>query len=305
MKSFKEFYGSAFIIGEELHKELQSILDDSESDDDRHSRIERNPYNTIATDPVATKLKRFTKKARELLTRGEESGLDNATPKKGSSRAVFFPRQNRDITLDGRPAKVKSAVKIAFPGALDRFKRNDERLLGEHQNQVEADPLIRNHYGMLSEIDKGRYHTNPNGILAPVYSNHPDDHYLEMGHVTPMKKSDFQRLTVSESHPKGLRFDDMKNAMMKEHEDAHGMYNRQPPSHTDEVHERTMQHPFVHNLYHMMTDSGFHPSDISVRNMGIWTHPHTGKQHPVISDYGFSNHVAKEYMTRRMRQFKR
>ncbi len=34
-------------------------------------------------------------------------------------------------------------------------------------------------------------------------------------------------------------------------------------------------------------------------NMGVWTHPVTGKQYPVIRDYGYTHDVAREYKLRR------
>jgi hypothetical protein len=303
MKSFKEFYkNNYYIIDEEIHNELQSILDvPSESEEERTKRLEKNPWTASKFDPAVTKLNNFTKKARELLSRGEDTGLENSKPKKGSSRAVFFPKDPKNITLDGIPTKAKTVVKIAFPGRLDKFRRNDERLLGEHQNSTESDHVISNNFGMLSENHDGSYSTNPDGVLAPVFNRHPDHHHLEMGHVSPMKKSDFQKLTVSESHPKGLKFDDMYNALNKEHKDANGLDGFTPRSHTDSLHEKTMQHPFVNKVADMMFTNGFHPGDISIRNMGIWTHPHTGKQYPVMSDYGFTDDVANHYWQRRQR----
>ena len=293
MLRFKEFYEQIYIIlDEEIHKELQSILDEPES-----ATSTRELY-----DRTSQKLNNFSRKARELIKRGEDTGLEEGRPKKGSSRAVFFPKDDKEINIDGKPAKAKSVVKIAFPGTLDRYMQRGDRLLGEHQNQAESDHYVSQNYGMLREHDDGSYSTNHEGVLAPILGTHPEDHYLEMGHVSPMKKSDFQRLTVSESHPKGLKFDDMKNALEREYYDAHGESGYVPSKHTDEIHEKTLEHPFVQRLSHMIMETGFHPGDISPRNMGIWTHPHTGQQYPVMSDYGFSKDIAREYGRRRMRQ---
>ncbi len=296
MKSFKEFYKEHYyIISEALHQHLQDILDEPEQNPDS----ERQLY-----DATSRKLSRFTKKARELLKKGEDTGLESDKPKKGSSRAVFFPKEHKQITLDGKPTGIRSVVKIAFPGQLDKWMKGDERLLGEHQNEFEADSFTSNNYGMLRENHDGSYSTNHEGVLAPVLSRHPDHHHLEMGHVSPIKKSDFQRLTATESHPKGLKFEDMYSALNKEYNEAHGQPSGVPESHTDEKHEHIMQHPFVQNVADMMFSTGFHPGDISMRNMGIWTHPHTGTQHPVMSDYGFSDDVAKHYWNRRKRLFR-
>lgn len=307
MKTFKQFYeqNNYVIMNEELHSELQSIIDSTgETEDERMARLSRNPYDGLKTDPVAKKLSAFTKKARELLSSGQDTGLEDAKPKKGSSRAVFFPKTPKRILLDGKPAETKSVVKIAFPGYFDRYKRNDERLLGEHQNSVESDHFTANHYGMLRQEKEGEYSTNPRGVLAPVLGRHPDDHYLEMGRISKLSKPQFKRLTITDSHPEGIDFSDLQNALNKEYQDAHGKKHWYlPPSHTDEKHERIMSHPFVSNMYDMMTTIGFHPGDMNIRNMGVWTHPHTGEQHPVVSDYGYSTQVANEYRKRQHRMF--
>ena len=307
MKTFKEFYqqNNYVIMNEELHSELQSIIDSAgETEDQRYNRLSSNPFGGLKTDPVAKKLTDFTKKARQLLSSGQETGLEDSKPKKGSSRAVFFPKDPKKITIDGKPAETKSVVKIAFPGLLDKYKTNEERLLGEHQNSVESDHFVANHYGMLREERDGQYTTNSRGVLAPVLGRHPEDHYLEMGRVSSLSRPQFKKLTKTESHPKGLDLKDVQNALNKEYQDAHGArYWYVPPSHTEQKHEHTMSHPFVEKLYDMMTTIGFHPGDLHIRNMGVWTHPHTGEQHPVVSDYGFSTHVADEYRKRQKRRF--
>lgn len=290
MKTFRDFYSS---LSEELHKQLQSILDTPESEHNTNREL---------YDSTAQKFSKFSKQVRSLIKNGEDTGLTGDKPKRGSSRAVFFPSENKQTTIDGQLAPLKTVLKIAYPGEYDKFKERDELLMGEYQNRFESDNFTRNNHGMLSEDGKGGYHTNEHGVLAPVVSNHPDHHYLEMGHVTPLKKSDFPRLTVTDSHPEGIKFSDMFNAINKEYYDAHGEKTFLPAHHTDTFHEHIMQHPFVRNLSNMMNNTGFHPGDIRLPNMGIWTHPITGKQHPVISDYGFSDDIAKQYRIRRQRQ---
>lgn len=288
MKTFKEFLyfnkDLVTIVSEELHKKLQDILD-------------------AETDHPEYKLNVFTQHVRKLLKNGEDTGLQDDKPKKGSSRAVFFPKDGKRITIDGKETNMPTAVKIAFPGQLDKYRKNNERLLGEHQNEVESDHFIRNHYGMLRETDENQYKTNHEGVLAPVVGNHPEYHHLEMGKVSPMVKSKFKQITKSKSHPTGLSFDDMYHGLNKEYADAHGQHYGAPPSYTEEKHEKTMEHPFVQNLHDMMLNSGMHPGDLRPANMGIWTHPHTGKEYPVVSDYGFNTDIAKHYQERRKRMY--
>lgn len=294
MKKFKEFciINESIQISEELHKHLQSILDEPD---------ETSDFSLYS--PRARKLARFSQTARKLLKGNQETGLESDKPKKGSSRAVFFPSDHKPLTVDGVPTKAKTVVKIAFPGVLDRYAKKDERMLGEHQNEAESDHYVRNRYGMLRENDDGTHSTNHDGILAPVFSNHPDHHHLEMGHVSPIKKSDFPRLTKHPDYPKGIKFDDMYHALNKEFAEAHGHNYHAPAHHTDEHHDHIMQHPFVQKAAELIGDTGFHPGDIRPANMGIWTHPVTGKEHAVMSDYGYSNDIMKEYSKRRARKF--
>lgn len=97
----------------------------------------------------------------------------------------------------------------------------------------------------------------------------------------------------------------MFNAVNKEYNDANGQSSYLPPHHTDEHHEYLMSHPFIETLNDMIANTGSHPGDIRPANMGIWTHPVTGKQYPVISDYGFSRDVHKAYSDRRNRMRQR
>lgn len=284
MIKFKEFmkFNSNININEELHDHLQKVLD-------------------MDTRYPEKKLTSFSTTARRLLKSGEDTGLESDKPKKGSSRAVFFPKDGRHVHIDGKPVHMPTAVKIAFPGELDKYKTAGERLLGEHQNEVEADHFTRNHYGMLREEDEGHYSTNHHGVLAPVVGNHHEHHYLEMGKVSPLTKSKFQQLTKTDSHPNGLKFDDMYHALNKEYSDAHGNHYSVPKGHTEEKHDHIMQHPFVSNLHDMMLNTGMHPGDLRSANMGVWKHPHTGQEHPVVSDYGFNTDIAKRYQERRRR----
>lgn len=172
MLSFKELLEQR-IITEEIHKELQSILNEPEAD-----RGERP-----AVYAHTQKLNRFVKKFKSLAANNEDTGLEDGKPKKGSSRAVFFPNEPKQIHIDGKPAAQHTAVKIAFPGALDKHT-GDSKLLGEHQNSIESDNYTRRAHSMLVEGRDGHYTTNEDGVTAPVLDSHPDDHWLEMRKVT-------------------------------------------------------------------------------------------------------------------------
>ncbi|HET8686093.1 MAG TPA: hypothetical protein VFM18_05435, partial [Methanosarcina sp.] len=116
------------IISESLHPEINKTLS-SES-------------------PIEHKFNILTKTIRGIVKKNEDTGLEKNTPAKGSSRAVFFPKENKKITIEGKEASVPSVVKVAFKGPLDRFTGH-HALLGEEQNMLESDHWINNTYGVL------------------------------------------------------------------------------------------------------------------------------------------------------------
>lgn len=253
------------------------------------------------TLPLHQKLNHVTRTIRGLVQRGESTGLEGGKPKKGSSRAVIFPTEHKEITLDGKPANVRSVYKIAFHGALDKHRLPAENLLGEEQNNTEADYLAQRSHGIIyPDEPTGHYKTNPEGILAPLYSSHPENHWLEFGHVEKLSKPKFSQLTKTPDHPKGLKFDEVYHAVNREWADAHGeryMFG------SSANHDKIMQHPLVSNLMEFIYNHDQHPGDLREANWGVWNHPHTGKEYPVIRDYGFSRSVAKMYHERRKRYY--
>lgn len=274
------------LMNEAVHTELREILNDS-------------TYNR------RSKLTRIKDKVRELVGRGEDSGVENDTPKKGSSRAVFFPKDEHEMILDSKPAKMKTAVKIAFKGKLDPYTGSD-KLLGEHQNEFESDHYINSSYGaIVKNSSTGQYHTNHDyGILSPHIDSHEDNHWLEMGHARNMSKKDFKESTKLPSHPQGLDFDKFHSHIMHDYHQAHGTrhYGR---SLTDEEHEHYASHPLTEAVKDFVYNTGQHPADLVKGNWGMWKHPHTGKEQPVIRDYGYNEEVGKLYNKARSKKYNR
>jgi len=289
MLTFKELINQN-IITEEIHKELKAILNEPESE-----RGERP-----AVYAHQKKLNRFTAKFKQLVANNEETGLEEedgkpVKPKKGSSRAVFFPNKPKQIHIDGKPVEQYTAVKIAFPGKLDKYT-GEPKLLGEYQNEAESDYYTRNNHSILSEDSEhpGHYHTNEDGVTAPVFSTHPDDHWLEMAKTNKMTKAKFRSLTKHPSHPKGLDFDKFTDTLKKDHADAHG----QPyySGTTDEEMDHIRQHPLYEKTQDFIYNTDNHPGDLRLPNYGVWTHPVTGKEHALIIDGGFNGANAKRYV---------
>lgn len=141
--------------------------------------------------------------------------------------------------------------------------------------------------------DDGSYKTNPHGVLAPVLDSHKDSHWLEMGHARNMTRKEFSDATKTDTHPKGLDFDLLHKHLVNLHAEAHG----QNPWHhlSDEQVHHVESHPMFDNVKDFMDNSGNHPGDLRLQNWGMWSHPITGKEHPVIRDWGFSNEINKKY----------
>lgn len=268
------------LLTEEIHTELQGIMDSP--------NIHQND-----------KLDHVISRARELRREGKETGLIGDIPKRGSSRAVFFPRDSRTLNLDGIPAKIPSAIKIAFPGEFEERYRDVKKqpLLGQMQNEAEADKLMSHHHGIIRKDEHGNWHTNHDGVIPPLFDHHPDFHHIEVGRVSPYTDAKFREATKDGSFPNGINHQEFHDAIMHIYAVSHGMegYHYGQTDH-DHVKNVLVHHPFVKNVINFSADSGIHPNDFSPDNVGTWTHPHTGKLHPVLLDYGFRHNIAKHYV---------
>ena len=281
MKDYKEYFN--MMIVESMHPEIEDIL---------NSNI-----------PLQHKHNLITKKIRELTKNGVDTGIEDGKPKKGSSRAVYFPKEPKKIILDGKETHLPVVTKIAFPGSLDKYKDHDEPLLGEIQNETENDYYSQKRYGILHGDEHNHYHTNEEGILAPLTDAHEDSHWLEFGKINKLKKSEFQNLTKNKEYPKGIKFDDMHKVVNNEYENANGKHSGIPYGMTQEHYDHVYNHPLVTEVMNFTFDTGHHLGDLVIGNWGKFKHPHTGKEYPVISDYGHSTEVAKMYRKHRNKEF--
>lgn len=257
-------------LSEELHTELKDILDSESSPRVKHGMI--------------------TKKIRALIKDNKDTGLVDDKPKKGSSRAVYFPKEEKSISIDGVKTSMPTAVKIAFSGVLDKY-RSGEPMLGELQNSKESG-YHNDHFSVLRREGDSKNHIyNEDGVLAPVVDHSNDDSWLEMGKVSPLTTSKFKQLTKTDDMPKGMNFNDFQRHLVNEHEQSRG---RRPYWSVDDE-ERVSNHPLTENVKNFMFDTGTDPRDLHKGNLGIWKHPITGKEHVVISDYGYDDETDKAY----------
>lgn len=267
------------MINEEIKKEIKDVID--------------NPNL-----PAHSKHASMVRVLKTMLHNGQDIGLADSKPKKGSSRAVYFPSEPDDLTIDDTPTKMHSVLKIAFPGQLDKY--NDSGLLlGEHQNLHEGAHYIQNSYGVLRHVGDNRFETNENGILAPVIHSHEDGHYLHMGKIDPISAGDFRELTKNEDFPKGISHQEFFNAVNHEYDEANSRKPHNPYS--EERMSKLKDHPLVYKAISFSLDTQTHPIDFEKRNMGVWSHPVSGKKHIVLSDYGASTDVLNEYKKARIK----
>lgn len=268
-------------LTEELHSELKSILN-SETIDPRY------------------KNDRITRAVRDLVKRGEDTGLVDGKPKKGSSRAVYFHSEPKLLNIDGQDVHVPTVLKVAFPGVLDRHTGHSS-LLGEEQNRVEAEPLM-SHHSVLRHIGGNRYETNHDGAYMPVLDSHPEGHWLEMPLAQKFSAVDFKNHTKHPEIKGGFTFKDFTNVMQTEHANANGSqrYGALP----EEKHDLIRFHPYTDAAIDGMQLIGLHPNDIGPSNMGTFVHPITGHRYPVQLDYGWTGHVAKLYALGRKNKYK-
>lgn len=275
------FYLTYPIISEKLHPNIQSVLD--------HPPVHTNSHHTFLA---------ISRAVRGAIQRGEDTGLADAKPKKGSSRAVYFHKDPHEIHLDGQKTQIPSVLKVAFHGQLDHH--NDSGYsLGEHQNRAEADHFTNHHYGIIREVEPGKYQTNhESGVLAPFLGGDSDGgHYIHQGKIHPIEKGDFRELTKTQQFPKGISHEEFHAALMSHHADAHGQdhYSKFSPEQIEHIQE----HPFVEKVQNFVADTGHHPGDLNKRNMGVWHHPTTGERHLVIADYGYTGEVHRAYQKAR------
>ena len=136
VSSFKQFI--EHLIIENLHPELQHIV--TSKSEDKHSEM--------------------ANKIKELVDRGEPTGIEGNMPK-GSSRAYLPHKDTEKITLDGNPENIRVGTKVAIKARLDKFhdkKSHDDLTLGQMQNKAEnSDHYVNSRYRILTKNNDGSF----------------------------------------------------------------------------------------------------------------------------------------------------
>ena len=280
MLSFKELIDSCIL--ENLHPELQSVIKQGQT-----------KYNT--------KQSQIAKKIRDLSKRGESTGIEGNMPK-GSSRAYLKHDEPHHTMVDGKPAALETGTKVAIHAALDKHHNKaeyDGHTLGELQNKAEGgDHWVNDTYRHLVHSDDGKSLTSntDRGIFPPLIDHDHDSHkWSHVGHARDIKAGEFNKLTKSPDHPKGISHKDFVESMDRFHNRNNGKYWGGSVAHEHHL-DHVDSHPLVQKFQDYHGNTGHPTSDYSQKkNMGVWKHPHTGEEHIVARDHGFDTDVAKAY----------
>jgi hypothetical protein len=285
--SLREFIEN--IIVENLHPELKSIV--------------TQPTKSFGTSKQA----QLAKKVKELTNRGEQTGIEGNMPK-GSSRAYLPLKDREQITLDGKRTNLKTGMKVAIRATLDKHhdrKKYDGMSLGQLQNEAEGgDHFVNSNYRIITkDHSTGHYHSNSeSGIFPPQIDHDHDTHeWTHVGHVDKIGGKQFRDLTKTESHPKGISHSEFCESLERAWNKDHGKYWKRGEL-DEKQFDHIESHPLVQKFLDHQRNLGAPPHDYrQMGNMGVWTHPHTGEQHIVARDHGFSENVMEAYKEARYR----
>jgi hypothetical protein len=279
--NFKDFLNN--LVLEELHPELLSIVKSKSNKGSKQSLL--------------------AKKVKELNDKGETTGVEGNMPK-GSSRAYLKHDTPEDISLDGKPAKIKVGTKVAIHASLDNYHDKSKNLpLGNMQNRAENGDYITDHHRILTKDDQGEYHTNHHsGIFPPLIDHDQKNHeWSKVGHVGNVSETAFKKITKTPSHPDGISHDDFCAALSRTHNKNNGRYWQRGPEHEKHL-DHIDTHPLVKKFQEYHDNTANPPHDYrQLDNMGVFHHP-DGSKHIVARDHGYDSTVEAAYKEARHNQ---
>lgn len=228
----------------------------------------------------------------------------------GSSRLYMELKEPENIKLDGKPASIRTGVKVALRAAghlRRKFEKGRKKgvlvntSIGAMQNEAEnGDSYVNQRYRVITKNDDGSHSTNTeHGIFPPLIDHDKKNHeWAHVGHTEDVEEKDFPKLTRTESHPQGITHNDFTSALHRDYERQNGNYiiqHKEVESHLDHV----QKHPLVQKFLAHQREIYTPPHDYgNTDNLGVWTHPHTGEKHIVARDHGLSEDVSKFYARR-------
>lgn len=291
MLEFREFLQC--LVVEELHPELQQVVS--------------------STGSYASKQSLIAKKIKDLSKRGLSTGIEGNMPK-GSSRAYLKHNLPTKVQIDGNSHEIPTGTKVAITAALDKHHKHqdhDGMRLGALQNHAEGgDHWVNSNYRILThegqENGVHKFTTNKEGGIFPplLEHDHVNNEWSHVGHVRDMKPGEFEKLTKTESHPKGIKHRDFVDALVRDHMRNTGRHWGHDPKREAEL-DHVSQHPLTQKFADYHGNTGNPPTDYyQKKNLGIWQHP-DGSHHIVARDHGFDSTVEHAYKQARENQYKK
>lgn len=277
MLKFKDFLQN--IILENLHPEIKSIIE--------------GPHS------VRNKHKLVVAKIKDLTNKGQKTGIEGNMPK-GSSRAYLAHEEPHQAVIDGKKTSFKIGTKIAIKAPLDIHHNHDAHdglSLGQLQNDVENnDYFLNSQYRVLHKQDDGSYETNHDHGIFPPLVDHDDktSHWATVGHSRDLKPNEFNQLTKTATHPRGITHKDFVSALVRDYDKEHGRYWERQKQHEDHL-DHVASHPLVEKFLNHQRNYGATPHDYrQKKNMGVFEHPN-GQKFIVARDHGFDHNVNEAY----------
>jgi len=212
-------------------------------------------YKVLHDAPIENKSTELDKHLRETRKTAsiKKAGV-------GTSRIFYNINEPDTINLDGKHTAVKTGMKLAYLGSLD----HDKVEAGIKQNRNEADPKFKD-FHILQKTSDG-YKTNEDGVLLPTLDHDKSHHLIQVLHAEPLSaKNKLEDHTKTKEFPNGI-----SGADVEKH-----VYNNEG---------NISNHPFIKQIDALKKTHKI--GDIHSENIGIFTHPITGKKYPVITDYG-------------------
>lgn len=213
---------------------------------------------------------------RQLKNKGISSGISAKGAAMGGSRTVLpieepatHTHEGHRITVDGKPAAIRTVLKIANPHdhGLNKIHMGvfgNKESLGEMQNRVENGTInpktgkeSNDPFRILSHDGKGNFTTNKNGIFPPLISHHGSSSVV--GFAPSVSKEKFKELSG------GMSIDEVGEHVMRNWNKRQGTYI---PSKSESV-ERELDEKQNHPLVKKITDYINHPD---TRKRGVLPH---------------------------------
>jgi hypothetical protein len=266
------------LFSESAHPEIQEIL--------------KMPHSK-------QKPKIIKQKLDDLQKRNETSGIEDKMPK-GSSRAYVKESSQTPIHVDGQKTHMHTGYKISIRAPLDTHHDHVkyDGSLGQLQMREEnGDHFVNQNYRVLTHKGNHHFKTNTESGIFPPLLDHDEHHdsWSHVAHVDNITSKNFREATKTDTHPKGISHMEFFTSLHRAWNKDNGKWWSQSPE-TEQHHDHIESHPLVQKFLDHQRNFAMPPNDYQqTGNMGIWTHPVTGKKHVVARDHGFTKLAQDAY----------